>query len=433
MNEHSSRRKFIKTSLGAAAALSAPVILPASAWSKADLPGDRINIGVIGIGKQGSGLLWGFLNTPAIHVAAVCEVDRKKLFYGKNQVEKYYAGKLDQGTYKGCDIYGDFRELIERKDIDAVVIAVPDHWHAIISIEAAKAGKDIYCEKPLSLTIAEARQMVNAVRRYNRVFQTGSMQRSDSKFRLACELVQNGFIGEVESVRVSIRTGFIPHPIICDLGEEPKPEELNWEMWLGPAPDRPYHSRIAPPIEYDGWPHWRDYRDYSGGGMTDWGAHHFDIAQWGLGMDNSGPVEVTPPDGKNVPYLTYRYKNGVRLTTDFEDNLILFTGTEGTVEVNRQYLKTTPEHLVNSFIKPGMIHLYNSNNHIMDWIDCIRTRSKPICDVEIGCRSVTVCHLGNIAKQLNRTVHWDPVAEQFVSDPEANRTLSRAKKSPWRI
>ncbi len=430
MKKFSSRRNFLKTTLGA---LTAPVLIPSSAWSAGDLPGDRINIGVIGLGKQGGGLLRGFLNTPGVHVLAVCEVDRKKMFYGKNMVEKFYAGKFDKNTYKGCDTSGDYREVIDRDDIDAVVIATPDHWHAIQSIEAAKSGKDIYCEKPLSLTIAEARKMVDAVRRYERVFQTGSMQRSDSKFRTACELVRNGFIGDVDKVRVSIRTGFIPHPIICDLGAEPTPEELDWAMWLGPAPNRPYHSRIAPPIEYNGWPHWRDYRDYSGGGMTDWGAHHFDIAQWGLGMDNSGPVEITPPDGKNVPLLTYRYRNGVELTTDFEHNRIRFTGTEGEVEVNRQYIKTKPEHLINSFIGPDKIHLYNSNNHKMDWINCIRTRSKPICDVEIGCRSVTVCHLGNIAEQLNRTLQWDPVTETFINDPEANRTLSRAKKSPWRI
>jgi len=275
--------------------------------------------------------------------------------------------------------------------------------------------------------------MTNVARRYERVFQTGSMQRSDQKFRFACELVRNGYIGEVKTVRVSIRTGFIPHPQICELPAETVLPELDWEMWLGPAPQRPYNSIIAPPISFNGYPAWRNYRDYSGGGMTDWGAHHFDIAQWGLGMDNSGPVEIIPPNGKDVTLLTYRYANGIEMTTDFEDNYILFTGSKGTVKVNRSYLHTNPASLVNARIAPGEIHLYKSTDHKKDWLQCIKTRSKPITDVEVGHRSVSVCHLGNQAVQLGRKLQWNPDKEQFINDPEANRLLSRAKRSPWNI
>ncbi len=430
------RRHFLKKTFGTAAAVSVfPSIIPSTAWSAGDnsLPANRITLGFIGVGKQGGGLLRGFLNTPGFQVVAVCDVDNLKLNLAKDRVENFYTERRSEGSYKGCAAYNDFREILARKDIDAVVIATPDHWHAIPVIMAARAGKDIYCEKPLSLTIAEARAMVNEVRRYERVFQTGSMQRSDSKFRLACELVQNGYIGELKSVRVGIQTGFIPHPIICDLPAEKKPPELLWDMWLGPAPERPYNSVIAPPVSYNGWPHWRDYIDYSGGGMTDWGAHHFDIAQWGMGMDHSGPVEVIPPDGKEIKLLTYRYANGVILTTDFDSNHILFTGSKGTVDVNRQYLRTTPEKLVSQKIGANEIHLYESNNHKLDWLQAIYNRSKPVSDIEIGCRSVTVCHMGNIAVQLERPLKWDPVNEAFVNDDEANRLLSRSKRSPWRI
>lgn len=425
------RRNFVRS----AAIFASPVILPSRLWGaiNVDSPNDRVNLGFIGTGKQGTGLLGGFLNTKGFHVVAVCEVDDNKRRRAKGAVEHHYAVTLGKGNYKGCDDYRDFRSIIKRTDIDAVVIATPDHWHAQQSIMAARAGKDIYCEKPLSLTIAEARQMVNAVRKYGRVFQTGSMQRSSQQFRQACELVRNGYIGEVKKVRVSIRTGFPPFPVDCDLPGLPTPAELDWNMWLGPAPMRPYHPIIAPPIHDDKWAQWRNFRDYSGGGMTDWGAHHFDIAQWGLGMDHSGPVRIIPPNGKDVPLLTYFYKNGVELTTDFENNRILFTGTEGWVDVNRSYIKAKPASLLSVKLRPDQINLYRSNDHKVDWLKAIRNRSLPVSDVEIGARSVTVCHLGNLAVELGRTLFWDPENEQFVNDPEANKLKTRARRSPWVI
>ncbi len=429
------RRHFMKKAGSAlAGAALFPTILPSrvTAASQQIKPSDKIVIASIGVGKQGGGLLRGFLYKPECHVVAVCDVDRLKREAAQKAVQDHYYEKFG-GDYKGCDATMDFREIIERTDIDAVVIATPDHWHALPSIMATQAGKDIYCEKPLTLTINEGREMIKAVRSYSRVFQTGSMQRSSSQFRQACELVRNGYIGDVKHVRVSIRTGFENHPIECNLPPEPVPEELDWDMWQGQAPERPYNSELAPPISFDGWPAWRNYRAYSGGGMTDWGAHHFDIAQWGLGMDNSGPVEIFPPDGKDVKELTYRYANGVEMATDFNDNRILFTGTEGTVEVNRNHIKTNPKSLLSVKLKPSDVHLYKSSDHKQNFIDCIHQRTKPITDVETGHRSVTVCHLGNLAVQLGRPLQWDPEKEEFIGDDEANRLRSRHKREPWSL
>ncbi len=418
MNSVFSRRQFFK----AAGLAAAPVVIPHSAWSAVHnvLPNNRITLGFVGLGKQGSDLLRGFLQLADVQVVALCDVDRLKL------------ERAQKMTQKSCTLYKDYRELYHRQDVDAVVIATPDHWHAVQAIQAMRLGKDVYCEKPLSLTIGQARQMVSEARRWGRVVQVGSMQRSDGRFRHACELVQNGYIGEVKKVRVSVRTGFQNHPLFCDLPAEPVPAELDWDLWLGPAPFRPFNAILAPPVTFDGYPSWRDYVDYSGGGMTDWGAHHFDIAQWGLGMDQSGPVEIIPPDGKKFPYLTYRYVNGVEMTADFEDNLIRFTGTKGILEVNRSYLKTVPENLVNVKLSPQEKHLYVSNHHLLNWIHCLRSRLQPVTDIEIGCRSVTVCHLGNLAVQMKKTLHWDPVKEKF-SDAETNRLLIRAMRSPWEI
>ena len=440
--ERISRRKFLQKATGIAAGATAlPYFVPA--WhglsarentarmavplGKASNapPSDRITLGFIGSGKQSQHLIPSFLNSPGAQVLAICDVDRLKLERGQKIVEDFYAQRSGQ-PYKGCQAYGNFRELIAREDIDAVVIATPDHWHAIMVIEAAQAGKDIYCEKPLSQKIAEARAMVNAIRRYGRVFQTGSMQRSDNRFRFACELVRNGYIGEIKTVTVGVGGPPEDKP----LPAEPVPDYLDWDMWVGPAPWRPYNRDLSPHISVDVFPNWRYHSDFGGGGMTDWGAHHFDIAQWGLGMDETGPAEIIPPDRKGYKVLTYKYANGVIMTRD-NANGILFTGAEGKVEVNRGYLRTWPESLKDQQIRPEQIHLYDSNNHYVDWLDAIRKRTKPICDIETGCRSVTVCHLGNIAYKLKRPLKWDPNREVFVADDEANRLLSRSYRSPW--
>ena len=425
-----SRRQFLQRAIGSAGGMMAlPYFVPASALGKADTaaPSERITLGFIGSGKQSQHLIRSFLNSPGTQVLAVCDVDRLKLERGAKIVADFYAQKSTQ-PHNGpfCTLYGDFRDLLARNDIDAVVISTPDHWHAIIVARAAQAGKDIYCEKPLSQTIAEARAMVNAVRRYGRVFQTGSMQRSDNRFRFACELVRNGYIGEIKTVTVGVGGPPEDKP----LPAEPVPDYLDWDMWVGPAPWRPYNSDLSPHISVDVFPNWRYHSDFGGGGMTDWGAHHFDIAQWGLGMDDTGPVEIIPPDSKDYKVLTYKYANGIIMTRD-NANGVLFTGAEGKVEVNRGYLKTWPESLKDQQIRPEQIHLYDSNNHYVDWLDAIRKRTRPICDIETGCRSVTVCHLGNIAYKLKRPLKWDPKREVFVADDEANRLLQRPYRSPW--
>lgn len=424
------RRQFIGRVVGTAvAAVVFPYVVPASALAGAGnaAPSERITLGFIGAGKQSQHLMRSFLNSPGTQVVAACDVDRLKLERGKKIVEDHYAGK-SAGAYKGCDMYGDFRDLLGRSDIDAVVISTPDHWHAVTVIQSAQAGKDIYCEKPLSQTVAEARAMVNAVRRYGRVFQTGSMQRSDWHFRFGCELVLNGYIGQLKHVTVGIGGPPEDNP----LPAQPVPEYLNWDMWLGPALWRPYNEELSPHISFDGFPHWRNHSTFGGGGMTDWGAHHFDIAQWGMGMDESGPIEIIPPDGKDYKVLTYKYASGVTMSRDKADG-VLFTGTKGEVETNRGRLRTVPEELKNQQIGPNEIHLYESKNHYVDWLDAVRKRSKPICDIETGCRSVSVCHLGNIAYKLSRPLKWDPQREVFVGDSDANRLLSRPMRSPWHL
>lgn len=431
------RRQFLKRAMGTAlGTISFPYVIGPSALGKGNSvsASNRITMGFIGMGRRTTrqGLLEAFLHNPDVQVLGLCDVDALKLKGAKNTVEKYYTSQSSKGSYKGCAGYRDFREILGRDDIDAVLISLPDHWHAIPVIEAAKAGKDIYAEKPLSFSIVEGRAMVEAVRNYERVFQTGSQQRSSRNFRFACELVRNGYIGELKTVTVGIGG---PPEDYCDFPAEPEPDYLDWDMWLGPAPWRPYSSKLSVPIDSKGLvltpvPAWRYIRDYSGGHLTDWGSHHFDIAQWGMDTEYTGPVGIIPPDGKDYQVLTYKYANGVTMTRD-KANGILFTGTEGKVEVNRGYLRTWPESLSKQQIGGNDIRLYESNNHGTNWLDSIRQRTQPICDVEIGHRSVSVAHLGNIAYRLGRPLTWDPEREVFIGDEQANRLLSRPMRGPW--
>ncbi len=424
------RRRFLQTT--SALTLAAPYLLPSAVWSAEKSPNERITMGFIGVGTQGRGLLGGFLHSKETQVLAVCDVDTTRRQHSKKTIEDYYSQQANK-EYKGCAEYNDFRELIARKDIDAVCIATPDHWHAIPVVAAADVGKDIYCEKPLSLTIYEARAMVNAVRRNKRVFQTGSMQRSSKEFLKACELVRNGRIGEAKEIYVSVGG---PSKW-CDLPEEAMEPGLDWNFWLGPVPQRPYNSVLSPRGVHTHFPNWRSYREYSGGGMTDWGAHHFDIAQWGLGMDESGPVEIIPPDGKEVKKLTYKYANG---TVMYHGGLegygfgVVFVGANGKVCVDRGKFKAEPESIGENYVVGSdPIKLYSSSNHLQDFLKCIRSRQRPICDVEVGCRSVTVCHLGNLACWNKRPLKWDPKKERFVGDEEANSWLNPAKRAPWKV
>ena len=350
--------------------------------------------------------------------------------YGPHRHGLVRHGRLD------CKAYHDFREMLERDDIDAVSIATPDHWHAIPTIWAATCGKDVHIEKPLSLTIQQGRAMVDAVRRYDRVCQVGSEARSNPRCRIACELVRNGRIGEVKEVYVS---GVGGPSSGQTMPAQPVPSGLDWEMWLGPAPWRPY-NKVYHPVR------WRGYYDFSGGGLTDWGAHHFDLAQWALGMDDTGPVEIYPPDGNQHTWLTYKYANGVlmyhMLDTKFEDvpemlDHVTIVGTEGRVGLSYGGLsKTDPASLVHDKIGPDEIHLYQCppGGHMGgDFLRSVRTRQKPGADIEIGHRTVSVCHLAHIAYRLGRSLKWDPVKEQFIGDEEANTMCSRAMREPWQL
>jgi len=312
-----------------------------------------------------------------------------------------------------------------------MVIATPNQWHALTAVEAARNGKDIYLEKPLARTIGEGKAIVKAVRTYGRILQVGSQQRSDSAFHHACELVRNGRIGKISHVFVNVGGP----PIDTEPPPEPTPDGLDWDLWLGPCPWRPYSAELAPPMSFDGWPQWRKYRDYAGGGMTDFGAHHYDIAQWGLGTDGYGPVSVTPP-GDGVERLTYKYANGIEMYHGGAANgaAVEWVGTEGKVRVNRgQFLETDPPALKNAVIGPNETRLYLSRNHKDNWLECVRTRREPICTAEIGHSTANVCHIGNIAYWLNRPLQWDPMKEEFVDDPEANRLLMRPMRSPWQL
>jgi hypothetical protein len=416
-----SRRDFLKGSaLAAGAAIAWPTIVPSSVFG-ADAPSNRIAMGCIGTGGQGNSNMRGFHAKSDCQVVAVCDV------YAEHREN---ARKRIGLVPKSC--YNDFRELLARNDIDAVSIATPDHWHVPTSIVAVRAGKDVYCEKPLTLTIAEGRTLVNEVKRYGRAFQTGSQQRSGSEFRKACELVVNGRIGKLHTMRV----GISGNNRTCEPTwmPEPVPEGFDYDMWLGPAPWEPYHTQRC---HYQ----FRFILEYSGGQMTNWGAHHLDIAQWGNQSDHTGPVEIRgkgefPKTGLFTTALNaeveYTYASGVKMFLK-RGGGTRFEGPEGWIYVNRGKLEAEPKSLLTSVIGPDEIHLYESNDHKQNFLDCIKSRKDPICTAEIGHRSSTVCHLGNIAMLLDRSLKWNPQAERFIGDDEANRMTWRPRRTPWRL
>mgnify|MGYP000172408734 CR=1 FL=1 len=441
------RRSFLKATLAAGVA---PLLLPARIWAAETKPNSRLNLGFIGMGKQMRGVMGGFLSKENVQGVAVCDVDTNRRNDGKKQVEDFSTKKNDT-SFKGCASYTDFRELLARKDIDAVVIATPDHWHAIIGIAAAQAGKDIYCEKPLTQTVHEARALVDVVRKNDRVFQTGSMQRSSREFFIACSLVRNGVIGKVSRVEA----GFGGPGKPCDLPEQPAEAGLDWDLWLGPAPLRAYNEILSPRGVHNHFPMWRMYREYGGGMVTDWGAHHLDITQWGLGADDSGPIQVVaPPDwetaqsgGKLI------YKDGVEVT-HIAENGVTFYGSDGEVFVNRGKIRVTVKGvqkakfvakedqpalkdqlaaLEKEFLADPKVKLYASADHKQDFLDAIAKRSKPICDVEIGARSVTACHLLNFAYNYGKTFQWDPATNTFANGTGDAKWLKRDYRGAWKV
>lgn len=433
------RREFLSgTAKGLAAATVLPAILPsgvARAAADRPAPSDRVVVGCIGTGSLGRNhhLAGVLLNHKSFEVAAVCDVDRD------HRDEAARIVKERSGRRAG--VYKDFRQLLERRDLDAVMIATPDHWHTLCAIAAIEAGLDVYCEKPLTLTINEGKALVAAARRYGTVFQTGSQQRSDKRFRQACELVRNGKIGHIKQIDTVL------HPVADGDWKPPQtpPAELDWDFWLGPAP---YADYAANRVHYQ----FRWFLDYSGGVMTDWGAHHNDIAQWALEMDGSGPIEV---DGTQATFsekgphtvplhfdVKYKYANGTVLIchTDGQDinghkfgNGVMFTGENGWIFVSRSEIRASDPELLKLELGAGDTRLYKSDGHHDNWLECIRSREKCICDVEIGHRSVSVCHMGNISMRLGRPLKWDPAKEVFVGDEAANRMLDRPMRAPWHI
>jgi predicted dehydrogenase len=447
-----SRRAFLGTAGTIALTPLAPWIIPSAALG-ADgtiAPSNRITLGFIGVGFMGQKHhLSRFVEYPEAQVLAVCDVDRWRREHGQRIVETAYAGQRASGVYRGCAGYNDLRELLSRDDIDAVVIATGDRWHGAATVMAAQAGKDVYVEKPMSLTIAEGRAMVEAVRRYGRVCQVGLQQRSATEFQLACRLVREGALGKIERIYV-VMPGVSRE---VDLPAEPVPEGLDWDLWLGPAPWRPFNRRFHQYGEPKGVVPWNLCRDFGGGLLTSNDVHAFDVVQWALGMDHAGPVDIVPPETGEYPSLTYRYPSGVLVhvvegrldpkkhvipkgwdpITSIQNFGAVFVGERGWIHVGRSgYLTSFPSELAAN--GPGRYDRFVAlQNHHRDWLDAIATRRRPACDAAIGCQSTIVAHLGCIASWTGRALKWDPAQEQFLGDDEANRMLGRSMREPWRV
>ncbi|MCW8850420.1 MAG: Gfo/Idh/MocA family oxidoreductase [Melioribacteraceae bacterium] len=430
------RREFLKKSSGAALGLfTAPYIIPNNILGRNGIlsPSNKITLGFIGTGWQGTANLDAFLNEDAAKVIAVCDLDTDHLLEAKELVDLKYRNN-------DCATYTNFRELLSRQDIDAVVIGTPDHWHAIPSIEAAKAGKDIFCEKPLSHSFNEGIEMCNAVNRYDRIWQTGSWQRSIPNFRFACEIIRNGRIGKVHTVEVGLPDGHRDFEGTFGL-ESPMepPKNLDYNTWLGPAPYAPY----APARVHKNW---RWNLDYGGGQLMDWVGHHVDIAHWGLDLDHTGPVEI---DGIGEYPKTGLWNTATKyfVTTKYENGLIMkiaggydeiktgtkWIGEEGWVHVNRGFLDANPKSLLKEFFGPNDITLYKSPGHAANFLECIKTRNKTLTPVDVAHRSATPGHLGQISMLLQRKINFDPNKQKIIGDEVASSMLGRSYRAPWHL
>ena len=430
-----SRREFLSRGAAAlGAAVAFPSIVPSTVFG-ASAPSNRITMAMIGMGGQMGGHFNGMLGRSDVQVLAVCDVDQSKREQAKARAERTYADGMASGTYKGCDAYLEYERICERTDIDAVLICTPDHWHAPISLAAIRTGKDVYCEKPMTLTLREGRMVSDACKQYGAIYQVGSQQRSERAFRTACEIVRNGRIGKVKTCYASL--GQFSPPMT--LPEQPIPDGFDYDRWLGPTPWYPFNSRR---VEGNFGGGWRCFWEYGSRKNGDWGAHHFDIIQWALGMDDSGPVKFIPKGYKGQEYQTHIYANGVTVLRDHpvrcEENprntMVQFIGEAGEVFVSRNgLLNTTPTDLAEAPFGPGDIRLYESNSQTGNWVDCIRTRKQPICTAEIGHRTASICQLSGIAERLGRPLDWDPAAEKILNDPEAERWYERPRRAPYII
>ena len=431
------RRKFLKNATAAAAVGPCIVTSAIRKASGQTPPSETIALGCIGVGGRGTGVMMDLINAGLqdARVVAVCDVNTPMRERVKERVDQFYEQRLGKGKYAGCAAYGDHRELLARDDIDAVTVITPDHWHVPIAMEAARRGKDMYVEKPLGMSVAQGRALVETVNRYGRVFQFGTQQRSDARFRQACELVRNGRVGKLHTIRVgSPASGQMPlaPPM-------PVPEGFDYEMWLGPAPWAPYTAARCQT------PGWYFISDYALGFIAGWGIHHVDIAQWGNDSDLTGPIEyegegVFPDDGLCDTAMGWRleckYANGVMMIyadEQKEKHGIVFEGSEGWVYVNRSLIDANPKSLLESKIGPNETPLYRSDDHARNFLDCIKSRKETICPVEVAHRSDTICQVSDITLRVGRKTKWDPTTERFIDDDEANRYLVRAMREPWRL
>ena len=433
MSMNWSRRQFLKHACHGAAV--APFILQARRAGAAPA-NERITMACIGVGNQGGHDTRMFLSDPRVQIVASCDVDLARAKAMAAAIEGQYA-KQTGGGYKGCAVTQDFRELIARGDIDTVMIAAPDHNHAVIAIAAARVGKDIYCEKPLAYTVAEGRAIVETVKRHGRVLQTGTQRRSVPMFRNGCELVRNGRIGKLKVVRCIPGRGFgIRGTFTGQEPPEPVPADFNYDLWLGPAPWMPYTPARC---HFN----FRWIVDYGEGYISDNGVHAVDLATWGMGVDLTGPVHV---DGKatfptsgiyDAPTdfeINFRYANGMQLQLVSGGEFgVQFEGSDGWLHMGGWSVTASSDEILNSVIRPGEYRVRTGSLHHADFIDCVLSRRLPATHAELGQRAASVCHLGYISCRLGRPLKWDPARESFPDDADANRLLSRAMRAPWNI
>ncbi|MCY2952506.1 MAG: Gfo/Idh/MocA family oxidoreductase [Planctomycetota bacterium] len=442
------RRRFLSRSAAVAGILGFPAIVPSSVLCHAGeaAPSNRVALGCIGLGIQGTGNMNTFRGNPDVQIVAICDVHEAQRLKAKNAVDDWYGNK-------NCAAFMDFRELMARKDIDAVQITTPDHWHPLVALEAARQHKHMYCEKPIGWSLRAAQAVRKAVKDSGVVFQLGTQQRSGGNFRLACELVRNGKIGQLKTILVGVPGSVSSCPI---QPVEPVPKELDYDLWLGPAPMTPYSfQRCRPYTDKDGWSVWYSISDYCMGMIGNWGIHHLDIAQWGNGTDLSGPTEVQGravfPKGLLTDVavqwqIENRYANGVTLVhmddgTSAKHPLqasghghgVMFLGTKGWVHVDRQRLDANPKSLLKATIGPNGVHLFKSDNHHVNFIDAVKGQTKPAAPIDIAFCSDAMCHLQQIAAKLGRKLRWDPARELFVNDAEANAMLDRPMRTPWSV
>jgi predicted dehydrogenase len=448
-----SRRRFLKTAAGAAAVTGFPTIVPSTVFGQM-APSERINVGAIGVGRISRGHdLPGVFKCDGARVIAVCDLDANRAELGRQLVAETYTKKLGK-PYDAVKVYHEYHELLANKDIDAVVISTPDHQHAIVAATAVRAGKDVYLQKPASLTIAEGRYLSNAVQASGRIVQIGSQQRSWKQFHRACELVRNGRIGEVKHVEI----GLPGDPAGGDATPMPVPKGFNYDAWLGSTPVVPYTvDRVMPQQGFDR-PGWLRMEQFGAGMITGWGAHHVDTAHWGMNTEYTGPVEIWgtaefPKSGLwdvHGAFLTHgRYANGVTMDISGKfPNGIKWYGTEGWIFVQRdgmnsptakpgdpvpkvEVLQASDPKILTSVVGPNEIHLETSPEHHANWLDCVRSRKQPLAPIEIGHRACSTCLLHHIAMKTGRHLHWDPEREQFKGDDGANAMLSRPQRSPY--